>query len=72
MIVFYSAIVVGVAMLASGAVGVVISKSAQATPAFTAQTKLPCTQCHSKPGGGANDLTDLGKKFHDNGNKMPK
>jgi hypothetical protein len=44
---------------------------AQASPAFTAQTKLPCTRCHTTPPGAAN-LTDFGKQFQANGNKLPK
>ena len=41
-----------------------------ASPAFTAQTKLPCTQCHTSAAGGADKLTDFGKSFKANGNKL--
>ena len=66
------AIGTGAAILTAGTVVVVTPKSAQATPTFTVQTKLPCTQCHTNAAGGANTLTDFGKKFQDNGNKLPK
>jgi len=42
---------------------------ARAKPEFTAQTKLPCGQCHTAPAGGK-ELTDFGKQFKDNGFKL--
>ena len=42
---------------------------ARAKPEFTAQTKLPCGRCHTAPTGGK-ELTDFGKEFKDNGNKL--
>lgn len=44
-------------------------RHAQATPAYTVQTKLPCTQCHVNPGGGPTN--DFGKAFAANGHKLP-
>ncbi len=69
---FYSSLAAGAAVLIGGAMAVVALQSAQATPAFTAQTKLPCTNCHTSPAGGADHLTDFGKEFQANGNKLPK
>ena len=63
---------IGTGAATAGTVVVVTPKPAQATPTFTVQTKLPCTQCHTNAAGGANTLTDFGKKFQDNGNKLPK
>jgi len=62
----------GAAILAASTIVLATPSPVLASPAFTAQTKLPCTQCHTKPGGGATDqdLTDFGKKFKANGNKV--
>ncbi len=62
---------VAAAMLIAGVVVTVSPRTAQATPAFAGQTKLPCGKCHVKPSGGG-DLTDLGKAFKDNGHQLPK
>jgi hypothetical protein len=43
---------------------------AKATPTFSQQTGLPCTQCHVNP-TGIGDLTDFGEKFKANGDKLP-
>lgn len=40
-----------------------------AKPEFSAQTKLPCGQCHQTASGGG-PLTAFGKKFKDNGFKV--
>jgi hypothetical protein len=61
---------IGTAIALGGAMALISSNQANATPKFTADTKLPCTQCHTSP-PGAQNLTDLGKKFMDNGNKLP-
>ena len=45
-------------------------RQAKALPAYAQQTKLPCSQCHVNPAGGK-DLTDFGKKFQANGDKLP-
>ncbi len=44
-------------------------RPAAATPAYAAQTKLACGQCHANPAGGG-ALTDRGKKFQANGHKL--
>ena len=48
-----------------------IARSASATPKFGAATGQPCAACHVRPDGGT-ELTDFGKKFQANGNKLPK
>jgi len=42
---------------------------ANAKPEFTAQTKLPCGQCHTNPAGGGK-LKAFGEKFKANGFKV--
>ena len=44
--------------------------AAQATPQFATQTSLPCSQCHADLNTPMN-LTDFGKAFLANGNKVP-
>jgi hypothetical protein len=58
-------------LVAAAAVCLLESPAAVATPQFGAATGQPCSACHVRPDGGA-DLTDLGKKFQANGNKLPK
>jgi hypothetical protein len=73
MTVFALAIGVSVAILGAGATTLLKPTSAQASAKFTAQTKLPCTRCHtSANGAGAGNLTDFGKEFQANGNQLPK
>lgn len=48
-----------------------IPSPARATPVFAGQTGLPCTRCHTAPAGGK-ALTDFGKDFQANGNKLKK
>ncbi len=55
-----SAILVGAA---------IAPRPAQALPAYTQQTSLPCSRCHVNPAGGP-DLTDFGKEFQANGDKL--
>ena len=62
--------VLTVLVTASGAC-FLISRSAIATPQFGATTGQPCAACHVRPDGGT-ELTDFGKKFQANGNKLPK
>jgi hypothetical protein len=42
---------------------------ANAKPEFSAQTKLPCGQCHTNPAGGGK-LKAFGEKFKANGFKV--
>jgi hypothetical protein len=59
----------GAAVLIGGSL--TIPNPAQATPVFAGQTGLPCTRCHTAPAGGK-ALTDFGKEFQANGNKLKK
>jgi hypothetical protein len=59
------------ALLTAGAACLLISRAATATPQFGAATGQPCAACHIRPDGGP-DLTEFGKKFEANGNKLPK
>ena len=61
---------VGAVITIGGIIAFMTSNQAYASAKFTADTKLPCTQCHTSP-PGAQNLTDFGKKFKDNGNKLP-
>ena len=51
------------------AAATLVPRSASAKPEFTAQTKLPCGQCHVNPAGGP-VLKPFGQQFKDNGNKV--
>lgn len=55
--------------LVSGAAAVLLVAPANAKPEFSAQTKLPCGQCHANPAGGGK-LKSFGEKFKANGNKL--
>jgi hypothetical protein len=59
------------ALLIASAACLLIARTAKATPQFGAATGQPCAACHVRPDGGP-DLTEFGKKFQANGNKMPK
>jgi hypothetical protein len=59
------------AFIIVGTACILISSTATGTPAFGAATGQPCAACHVRPDGGP-DLTDFGKKFQANGNKLPK
>jgi hypothetical protein len=59
----------GAAVLIGGSL--TVPTSARATPVFAGQTGLPCTRCHTAPTGGK-ALTDFGKDFQANGNKLKK
>ena len=63
---------VGVAMAIVLVIASISSHQAQASPKFAAQTKLPCTKCHAAPPNTAQNLTDFGKQFKDNGDQLPK
>jgi len=54
--------------LIAGAMSVTVSRPANATPQFAAQTGKPCGACHQNPAGGG-ALKPAGQKFKDNGNK---
>lgn len=54
-----------------GAVAAFVPTTANAKAEFSAQTKLPCGQCHTNPSGGGK-LKAFGEKFKANGNKLPK
>lgn len=56
------------ALLIAGAFSVTVSRPANATPAFAAQTGKPCGQCHVNPAGGGK-LKPAGEKFKANGFK---
>jgi hypothetical protein len=58
----------------AAALMVVLFNNANASAKFTKETGKKCTDCHSKiPKKGETELylTELGKKFKENGNKMP-
>jgi hypothetical protein len=59
------------ALVTGSAACFLIARSATATPQFGAATGQPCAACHVRPDGGT-ELTDFGKKFQANGNKLPK
>jgi uncharacterized membrane protein len=59
-----------VAVLVAGAAGTLLPRQAQATPAYAAQTVLPCGRCHVNPAGGGPN-TAFGKAFAANGHKLP-
>lgn len=42
-------------------------REAEARSAYSSQTGLRCEQCHTRSG----NLTDFGKRFRANGNKLP-
>jgi hypothetical protein len=62
---------IGAAALLGAAATLVGSMPAHAKAEFSAQTKLPCGQCHQNPAGGGK-LKSFGEKFKANGNKLPK
>jgi hypothetical protein len=65
--------VLGGGVLAAGLIAFLTialpSHEAQATPAYAAQTKLPCGKCHVNPAGGGPN-TDFGKAFAAKGHKL--
>lgn len=56
-------------VLMAGASTLFFAAPANAKPEFSAQTKLPCGQCHANPAGGGK-LKSFGEKFKANGNKL--
>ena len=57
------------AILIVGAMAVIGSQPARATPAFAASAGKPCGFCHQNPAGGG-ALNAAGTKFKANGNKL--
>lgn len=69
MTILFGAVAAAAALVIAGAAVTVSPRPAQATPAYAAQTHLPCGKCHVKAtGGGA--LTAFGKAFVKNGHKV--
>jgi len=64
-----SACALGVVALTAAAMLVATPRQASAKPEFSAQTGLPCGQCHANPAGGGK-LKAFGEKFKANGNKV--
>lgn len=64
-------LVIGImgSVLVSGAAAVFLAAPANAKAEFSAQTKLPCGQCHANPAGGGK-LKAFGEKFKAKGNKL--
>jgi hypothetical protein len=64
-------IAVGICTVAllGAATALVGTTPANAKPEFTAQTKLPCGQCHQNASGGGK-LKAFGEKFKANGYKV--
>jgi hypothetical protein len=56
----------------AGAMSMIDSRPAAATPQFSQQTGVPCAQCHPKPDGADGKLTPFGESFKANGNVLPK
>jgi hypothetical protein len=62
------AVVMAAAILAAGAMFLIISPPANAKPEFAAKTGKPCGACHQNPAGGG-ALKPAGEKFKANGFK---
>ena len=61
---------VAAAALLGGASMILVAKSAQAKPEFTAEFNKPCGACHQNPAGGGG-LNAYGEAFKKAGNKLP-
>jgi hypothetical protein len=59
---------IAIIVLVAGAL-VFSGQQVSAKPEFSAQTKLPCGQCHKNPAGGG-ALKPFGQKFKANGFKI--
>jgi cytochrome c553 len=57
------------AVLIAATLSVTVSRPANATAGFAAQTSKPCGFCHQNPAGGGK-LKPAGEKFKANGNKL--
>jgi len=68
--ILYASFGVIAAVFLVGGMASVTFRPANATPAYAAQTKLPCGRCHVNPAGdGAN--TPFEKAFAASGHKLP-
>ena len=56
-------------VVAAAAMLVATPRQASAKPEFSAQTGLPCGQCHANPAGGGK-LKAFGEKYKANGFKV--
>ena len=65
----YLAVSLMASVLMTGATALFLAAPANAKPEFSAETKLPCGQCHANPAGGGK-LKAFGEKFKANGNKL--
>ena len=65
-----AAAAIAAASFVAGATILMTPRTASATPEYSAQTKLPCGRCHVNP-AGAGPRTAFGKKFEENGHKLP-
>lgn len=61
---------IAVALVVGGALMVSAPKSAQALPAYAAQTGKACGACHQNPAGGG-PRNAFGEAFAANGHKLP-
>ena len=59
------------AVLVTAGIVLLAPSKASAKAEFSAQTGLPCGQCHTSPGGGGK-LKAFGEKFKANGYKVKK
>ena len=59
--------IVAITAVVGALVLVVPRREAVAWSAYSSQTGLRCEQCHTRSG----NLTDFGKRFKANGNKVP-
>ncbi len=59
------------ALAAVVVVSLALTRPAAATAQFAKDTGKSCADCHTAAAGGG-PLTDFGKKFQANGNKLPK
>ena len=60
---------IAVGMCTVALLSIVGTTPANAKPEFSAQTKLPCGQCHANPAGGGK-LKAFGEKYKANGFKV--
>ena len=59
------------AVAGTGLISLLLARPALATAQFAQETGKSCAYCHTAAAGGG-PLTDAGKKFQANGNKLPK
>ena len=61
---------IAVALVVGGALMISAPRSAQALPAYAAETGKACGACHQNPAGGG-PRNALGEAFAANGHKLP-